>query len=63
MGNRIFCLSRKLGLGMWYVNDRVAAKPYGDGDREVICTTNRVENEQDWENVQFVSTAVVLITC
>ena len=35
-------------LGMWYADERVAAKPYGDGERAVICTINRVENEEDW---------------
>ena len=48
---------------MWYANERVAAKPYGDGDITVICATNRVENEQDWKSVQFISTAAVLINC
>ena len=48
---------------MWYANERVAVKPYGDGDLTVICMTNRVENEQDWKSVQFISTAAVLINC
>ena len=48
---------------VWYADERVAAKPYGDGEFAVICTTNRVENEQDWKSVQFISTAAVLIVC
>ena len=48
---------------MWYADEIVASKPYGDGDLAVICMTNRVENEQDWESVQFISTAAVLINC
>ena len=48
---------------MLYAEERVAAKPYGDGELAVIYTTNRVEKEQDWKSVQFVSTAAVLIVC
>ena len=33
------------------------------GHLAVICTTNGVENEQDWKGVQFVSTTAVLIVC
>ena len=29
----------------------------------VVCSTYRVENEQDRKSVQFISTAVLLITC
>ena len=29
----------------------------------VICSTYRVEYEQDWESVQFISTATVQIIC
>ena len=50
-------------MGMWYVDERVAAKPYDDGELAVICTTNSVENQQDWKSVQFISTAAVLIIC
>ena len=38
---------------MWYVDERVAAKPYDDGELMVICTTNGVENEQGWKSVQL----------
>ena len=48
---------------MWYGDERVVAKPYDDGGLAGICTTNRVENEQDWKGVQFVSTAAVLVIC
>ena len=48
-------------MGMWYASERVAAEPYGNGDLTVICSTYRVENEQDWKGVQFISTATVLI--
>ena len=44
----------------WYVGERVTAKPYGD-ELAVICMTNRAENEQDWKDIQFVSTAAVLM--
>ena len=27
-------------FGMWYVDERVAAKPYGDGELAVICVHN-----------------------
>ena len=47
----------------WYVDERVAAEPYDNGDLTVICSTYRVENEQDWKSVQFISTATVLIIC
>ena len=40
------------------VDERVAAKPYDDGELAVICTTNGVENEQGWKSVQFLSTVV-----
>ena len=50
-------------LGHTVCYERVAAKPYGDGDLTGICTTNRVENEQDWKSLQFLSTATVLINC
>ena len=48
---------------MWYADVRVAAKPNGDGELAVICTTNMVENEQDWKSVQFISTAAVVNNC
>ena len=48
---------------MWYADERVAVKPYDGGELAVIFTTNRVENEQDWKSVQFISTAAVLIVC
>ena len=48
---------------MWYVGERVAAKPYGNGDLNVICSIYRVENEQDWKSVQFISTTDMLIIC
>ena len=44
-------------MGMWYDDERVAAKPYDDGELTVICVGNWPENEQDWKSVQFVSTA------
>ena len=56
-------LQNPMAMVALYANKRVAAKPYGDGDLTVICATNRVENEQDWKGVQFVSTAAVLIIC
>ena len=31
-----------------------------NGDLTVICSIYRVEDEQDWENIQFLSTATVL---
>ena len=48
---------------MWYADERVAVKLYDDGELTVICATNRVENEQDWKSVQFISAATVLIVC
>ena len=60
-----YCLSRKLmdlAVGMWYVGEGVAAKPY-DGELTVICVVNWTEKEQDWKSVQFVLTATVLIIC
>ena len=42
---------------MWYAGERVAAELYGNGDLMVICSTYRVEDEQDWKSVQFISTA------
>ena len=48
-------------MGMWYANERVAAKPYDDGEITVNCVVNWTENDQDWKSVQSVSTAAVLI--
>ena len=50
-------------MGMWYADERVAAKPYDDGELMVICVVNWTEDQQDWKSVQFVSTATVLIIC
>ena len=50
-------------MGMLYADERVVAKPYDDCNLAVICTTKRIENEQDWKGVQFVSTVAVLIIC
>ena len=68
MVNLLFCLSKKLMdfavvLGHVVCNERVAAKPYVNGDLTIICSTYRVENELDWKSVQFILTAVVLIIC
>ena len=50
-------------MGMWYVGERVAAKPYDDGELTVTRVVNSTENEQGWKSVQFVSTTTVLIIC
>ena len=36
-------------MGMWYADERVAAKPYDDRELTVICVVNWTENEQDWK--------------
>ena len=46
---------------MWNIDEKVATKPYYDGELAIICTINRAENEQDWKSGQLVSTAAVLI--
>ena len=33
-------------LGMWYDNERVAAKPYGDGELTVICTAKGLKTSK-----------------
>ena len=33
------------------------------GELTVMCMTNRVENEQDWKGIQFLSTDAVLTIC
>ena len=47
-------------MGMWYADERIAAKPYDDGELTVICVVNWTENEQDWKSIQFISAATVL---
>ena len=46
---------------MWYVDENVTAKSYG-AEVVIACTTNRIENEQGWKDIQFVSTATLLMT-
>ena len=48
-------------MGMWYVGERVAAKPSDDGELTVICVVNWTENEPDRKSVQFLSTTTVLV--
>ena len=43
------------GICMWYANERVAAKPYDDGELAVICVVNWIENEQDWKGTIHIN--------
>ena len=43
-----------------YVDKRVTAKPC-DPEPAIVCTTNRTANEQGWKDIQFVSTAAVVM--